>query len=253
MTDPRSASARRTHCWPAPGGSYSYDTWGRNGRPVLLLHGLLFDRAMWWPAAAELRTDATVIAVDLPGHGTSPARATYDPHAVVTDLAHLLHDLHLTMAPVVVGHGTSAGLAALFAARFFTHAVVLVDAPTEPRHRSTGVDMGGYLDAMRTDELPASYRHLVTARADPALFAAYTACLPEVLRTEADTCLDGAPRAGPRARHHLAVYSREPCGGARYPVTVPAGVWRSTVYDVPGRFAHLADVHRFAADIRAAL
>lgn len=48
--------------------------------------------------------------------------------------------MHLAMTPVV-GHGTSATLAALFAAQFVTHAVVLVDAPTEPNARSTtGMD-----------------------------------------------------------------------------------------------------------------
>jgi len=53
-----------------------YDRWGSFGRPVVLLHGLLFDRTMWWPVAADLAatTSCTIVAPDLPGHGQSPLR-----------------------------------------------------------------------------------------------------------------------------------------------------------------------------------
>lgn len=59
---------------------------GPDGRaPLVLLHGLTFDRAMWEPALAELRaTDPgrQVLALDLPGHGGSAAWPRYDIKSV---------------------------------------------------------------------------------------------------------------------------------------------------------------------------
>ena len=49
--------------------------------PLILLHGLTFDRTMWRPAVAELRKldpGRQIFAVDLPGHGRSPAWPSYD-------------------------------------------------------------------------------------------------------------------------------------------------------------------------------
>ena len=49
--------------------------------PLILLHGLTFDRTMWRPAMAELRKldpGRQIFAVDLPGHGRSPAWPSYD-------------------------------------------------------------------------------------------------------------------------------------------------------------------------------
>jgi pimeloyl-ACP methyl ester carboxylesterase len=232
--------ARSTRRWPAPGGSWGYDCWGSNGRPVLLLHSVLFDRAVWWPAAADLRTECTMIAVDLPGHGTSPSRSRYDPEALVTDLAHLLHSLGTTRAPVVVGHGSSAGLAALFAARFATHALVSVDAVADPGLGPpvTHDQVEQYLAAMSADALPAHYRTLVTARPDPALLAGYAGwpAPADAWTGRTDPC------------RGLEVYSQRPPAGIH-----GAGRGRSVVYHLPGRFAQLADVPRFVADLRSVL
>lgn len=232
--------ARSTRRWPAPGGSWSYDCWGRNGRPVLLLHSVLFDRTVWWPVAADLRTECTVIAVDLPGHGTSPSRSRYDPEVLVADLAHLLHGLGTTRAPVVVGHGSSAGLAALFAVRFAAHAMVSVDAFAEPGLGGPAREhVDRYLAAMSADGLPACYRTLVTARPDPELLAGYAGCMPSPAHAYPD---------GTASCPRLEVYSqRAPAGNSG------AGQGRRVGYRVPGRFAQLADVPRFVADLRSVL
>ena len=53
--------------------------------PLILLHGLTFDRTMWRPALAELRKidpGRRVLTVDLPGHGSSPAWPSYDLDSV---------------------------------------------------------------------------------------------------------------------------------------------------------------------------
>ena len=135
-----------------------FDRWGRFGRPVLLLHGILFDRTMWWPVAAELAgaTSCTVVAPDLPGHGDSPARDSHDPATLAADLAGLVHGLDLHRAPIVVGHAESAMLARAFAERFAIHEVLTVD------------DLGG-----GQTEIPEHYRPYARARHDPALLTAY--------------------------------------------------------------------------------
>jgi pimeloyl-ACP methyl ester carboxylesterase len=224
---------RATHDWPATGGHWVYDTWGAHGRPVLLIPAVLFDRSMWWPVAADLRPHATVVAVDLPGHGASSRRHRYDPHEIVDDLAGLTAHLGVTQAPIVVGHGTAAGLAELFATRYATHAVVTVDPeprpPTNHHH---------YLSGMAPDAVPARYRHLACVDPDEQLLRDYAACIRARPRPD-------APPPAPRSAR-VTVHSRPPATGGR-------DGWRHEVYQVPARFPHLADVDRFVRDIRSML
>jgi pimeloyl-ACP methyl ester carboxylesterase len=142
-----------------------YDRWGRYGRPVLLLHGLLFDRTMWWPVAAELATSTTctVIAPDLPGHGDSPHRTDPDPAKLAADLAALVHRLDLQRAPILVGHAESGALAHAFGDRFAAHEILTVD------------DLGN-----GETEIPEHYRPYAQARVDPELSTAYENWPPRI-------------------------------------------------------------------------
>jgi pimeloyl-ACP methyl ester carboxylesterase len=218
---------RTDHQLPGLAGEWAYDLWGRHGRPLVLIPAILFDRMMWWPAAADLRPHATVVAVDLPGHGRSAARHRYDPDELIDDLAELVAGLRLTRAPVVVGHGASAALAVHFAARYATHAVVTVDAP-DGCHRPVRRD--DYLARMQLDAVPEGYRALVRPAGDPELLTAYGPCLD----LEASPAVPGTVR--------LDVHSGPPAttSGARG-------------YGVPGRFAHLTAATRFVEDLRALL
>jgi pimeloyl-ACP methyl ester carboxylesterase len=233
---------RTTHVWRAPRGLWCYDMWGRHGRPVVLIPAVMFDRVMWWPAAADLRPYATVVAVDLPGHGASTRWDRYDPDELVDDLADLVHSVGVRRAPVVVGHASSAPLAVLFAARYATHAVVTVD-PAAGSLPPSEVDQ--YLNGLHLDAIPARYRDMVTAVDDRNLLAAYAGCMQR----------DQPAAVGPRAAAQparLAVYSQAPPTG--HPAAgAAADQWRHEIYDVAGRFAHLADVRRFVHDIRALL
>lgn len=249
--------ARLLHC---SGGNWSYDTWGSTGRPVLFIHSMLFDRAMWWPVAAELHRHCTPIAVDLPGHGQSPARDTdtYDPEELVDELAGLLYTQQTPHAPVVVGHGTSAGVANLFAQRFATRAIVLVDphvtGPSQPARPATagpGISAEGLLAEMGSGDVPAYFQDLVTPSRDAALLHAYSRC------TELDpwngVASDAPMAAMNRSTARLAVYSRTPDPDPRHVLRTVNGSWRYSVYGTAGRFPHLTDVDRFAADIRSQL
>src|SRR4051795_11357422 len=171
---------RSTHASGGPKNLLVYDRWGAYGRPVLLLHGLLFDRTMWWPVAAELATasSCTVVAPDLPGHGQTPPRDDCAPERIARDLATLINNLDLHRAPVIVGHATAAPLAHTFAAAYATHHVLTLD---EPAGSPTGVD--DVIAAARVEEVPEFYRPYAQPREDPELLSAYASWLPSP-RTE---------------------------------------------------------------------
>ena len=97
--------------------------------PLVLLHGLTFDRTMWRPALAELeRIDPgrRAIALDLPGHGESPDASSYTVTAVAEHVRRAVDDAGLER-PVVIGHSGSAGVAFVYAALFPTRGVVTVE------------------------------------------------------------------------------------------------------------------------------
>jgi pimeloyl-ACP methyl ester carboxylesterase len=97
--------------------------------PIVLLHGLTFDRAMWRPALDELRQtcpERRVLALDLPGHGGSPARPRYSIDSVATAVHEAAGQAGLS-SPVLVGHSIAAVIATAYAARYQVSGVVNVD------------------------------------------------------------------------------------------------------------------------------
>ena len=87
--------------------------------PLVLLHGLTFDRSLWRPALAELcRIDPgrRVLALDLPGHGESPGWPSYDVESVAQGVHRAVEEAGL-QSPVVVGHSIAAVIATVYAAR----------------------------------------------------------------------------------------------------------------------------------------
>jgi pimeloyl-ACP methyl ester carboxylesterase len=154
----------------------SYGT-GSAAAPLVLVHGLTYDRTTWGPALTELgRLDPArrAVAFDLPGHGESPRRESY----ALADVASVLHDA-VTEAglvdPVLVGHSLGGVLATHYATRFPVRAVVNVDQPLQVtgfadllrRNESTlrGPDWAAFwekmTDGMHIDLLPANTRGLV--------------------------------------------------------------------------------------------
>src|SRR5262245_52267273 len=101
--------------------------------PLVLLHGLSFDRTMWRPALRDLASidpGRRVVAVDLPGHGDSPDEAAYDLASTVGRI----HDVVLAAgldAPVLVGHSASAGTVATYAAQHPTRGIVEVEGTVD--------------------------------------------------------------------------------------------------------------------------
>jgi len=233
MTANDAAPPRRsTHTWGTPGNHWIYDHWGTGGRPVVLLHSLLFDRRVWWPVAADLATHCTVIAPDLPGHGDTPTRAILAPAQLAAEIADLVHSLELRRAPIVVGHGTSAHIAAAFASSYATHALVTADK-LDPCRVTTAEQ---FLAEVRPDLVPSVYRPYAIPHPGPALFRAYQA-------GHADAAAPLLPAGLP----HVVVTSD--C------VAVLAGEAgaRDPRFPAAARLPQLNDPGRFAADLRALL
>jgi pimeloyl-ACP methyl ester carboxylesterase len=95
--------------------------------PVVLLHGLTFDSGMWTPLVNVL-DGRRAVALDLPGHGGSPWRDSYD----LREVAELVHEA-VTAAglhrPVLVGHSIGGVVATSYAARYPARAVLNIDQP----------------------------------------------------------------------------------------------------------------------------
>lgn len=110
--------------------SLAYDDEG-SGVPVLLLHGLTFDRTSWRPIIERLGRGVRTIAIDLPGHGETAGSPRSLP-----DLAAAVHDLAFALGidrPIVIGHSMSASIASIYGASYPTLGVVNVDQPLDIR------------------------------------------------------------------------------------------------------------------------
>jgi pimeloyl-ACP methyl ester carboxylesterase len=106
----------------------AYDVEG-SGTPVVLVHGLTFDRRTWQPIIERLDGAVMTVAIDLPAHGDSggaPARL----EDVAAQIDQLLESLGVER-PIVVGHSLAAGIAAMYASAHPARGIVLVDQATE--------------------------------------------------------------------------------------------------------------------------
>jgi pimeloyl-ACP methyl ester carboxylesterase/dethiobiotin synthetase len=143
---------------------------GGAGAPVVLLHGFAGDSSAWGPMLARLRSGATTIAIDLPGHGQSPLDWPLDsptgPEALARAVA-----AHLRAAGIgeahLVGHSLGGAVAMALAAggQLRTRSLALL----APAGLGAQVDtdcIDGLVRATRAEALAAWLRELV---ADAAL------------------------------------------------------------------------------------
>jgi pimeloyl-ACP methyl ester carboxylesterase len=160
------------------------DSGVEDGRPpIVLLHGLTFDRRIWSPIIDALRAmdpDRRVLAVDLPGHGASPSRLPHDVEHIVELVRETLSAMRAT-TPVLVGHSMSGAIVTLYAGRDPIAGVVNVDQPLEiadfarlvgslePRLR--GPDFAElwpmFFDSFHTELLLLAMRQLVEDNCQP--------------------------------------------------------------------------------------
>lgn len=166
--------------------------------PVVLLHGLGFDRRMWGPATAALRRidrGRRTIAFDLPGHGESPPWDSYDVGSLADGVYRAVTEAVLG-APVIVGHSMSAVVATIYGARYPTAAVVNVDQPLEVEAFAHFVQ--SLSSKLRGPEFPGVW----------AMFAA--SMHRELLAPDAQRLLNGSPDQGLILAYWREVLERTP-------------------------------------------
>ena len=92
----------------------AHETWAGNGPPLLLLHGFTGNRSTFAHLRERLTPRATVVAVDLPGHGQSPFTAETTFASTLAALLALLDALGLPWVDVAgysLGARVALGLA----------------------------------------------------------------------------------------------------------------------------------------------
>ena len=129
-------SAAQANGQPVRIAGLAADDYGRSDHrpPLILLHGLTFDRTTWRdvvPGLHRIDPGRRVVAIDLPGHGQSPDQAAYDAAELTGQLHQVVQEAGLA-APVVAGHSAGGVLATGCAARCPTRGVVDIDQPLEP-------------------------------------------------------------------------------------------------------------------------
>ncbi|MEV5694767.1 alpha/beta fold hydrolase [Micromonospora globbae] len=254
------ASSTELESWTGPAGRWMFQGAGTSGRPVLLIHGMMFDHMMWRPIVDDLARDHRVLAVDLPGHGACPARPHYVWNDIVDDLAALVSHLQLD-APVVVGH-SAAVLALLYAGRHPVSGVANVDQPldirglaTRLRQAAPGLTGEGFnrladalIASMDLAAVPEPYRAYVEPHPDRATYLGWQ---QELLGLDPDRLQARIESAARAIRSpYLAVFSRQPWSGHDEWLRNLIPTAEIEVYGNQGHFPHLADVARFTTSIR---
>ncbi|MGC4768921.1 alpha/beta fold hydrolase [Micromonospora sp. DT44] len=156
---------------------------GDNRPPLVLIHGLTYDRRQWDPVRRELAAidpDRRILALDLPGHGDAPRRDSYRM-SEVADVVHTRVAEAGLGTPIVVGHSVGAVVATTYAARHPVWGVVNLDqillpGPFGAAVREAEPTLRGpqwrqvwdrMLAGMGIESLPTEARAIVTTATDP--------------------------------------------------------------------------------------
>ena len=100
----------------------------RDATPIVLLHGLTFDRRMWDPVLAALPAGRCALALDLPAHGASPGIEGRGL-APVVEAVHAAVQAAGLRRPVMVGHSIGGPIVSIYASEHPAAAVVSIEAP----------------------------------------------------------------------------------------------------------------------------
>ena len=235
--------------------------------PIVLLHGLSFDRRMWTPVITALTETPgrIVLALDLPGHGESPDWPSYELDHVAAAVHNAVAAARLE-APVVVGHSIGAVIATIYAARYPARGVVNVDQPLRVGPFASLVQ--SQADALRGPDFPAVWelfassmhpellsneaRQIVetTSRPRQAVVLGYWADVmtsaPEELEQRVAA---GLSTLRARGTPYLVVTGSPLAAGEQQWLRLQLPQARFVIVSGSGHFPHLADPHGVAHEV----
>jgi len=234
--------------------------------PLVLLHGLTFDRRLWRAALTELQAldpGRRALAIDLPGHGDSPDAPSYLMEAIVERVHAAVTEARLE-DPVVVGHSASAATVSIYAARYPTRGVVAVEGALrvadfavmaqslEPVLRGPGFDDAWAritARVFRIEEVAPDIREFVLATSQPRqeIVLGYWQDLFERNPAELEAWMVGVAGAiRGSGVPYVAVVGEDPSPEdiAWLQTNLPEA--RTAVWPHSGHFPHLAHPRRFA-------
>ena len=237
--------------------------------PLVLLHGLTFDRRIWRPVLvhlARLDPGRQILSLDLPGHGESPSQLPHSTQHIVGLIHQAVEEAGLA-APVVVGHSIAGGFASIYAGQHPVRGVVNLDALPDPaglmRLRSAAEQIRGdgfpgvwamMEQSFGTDLLPPPARVQVTRSSRPRqdLVVSYWDELLRQTAEQADEMLAGAIAAVAAADvPYLLILGAEPEPGLTKRFTDGLPRMTTEVWAGTGHFPHLAHPARFARRLAA--
>lgn len=237
-----------------------------SGPPLVLVHGITERAESWRPLIAPLTEHYEVLAVDLRGHGSSPAEQPYDPMTLASDVHDTAVAQGLDEAPYLVGHSLGGVVVSAYAAAFPTCAVVNVDqplrlvafqdslAPIAPLLRGTPEEFASAIEmvfSMMVGPLPddeaarlAGIRHGVQDVV-MSIWATVLDSTPEELDAQIDAL------AGGIRTPYLSLHGIDPGPeyGAWLAERIPQVVLE--VWPDHGHYPHLLDQDRFLDRVRA--
>lgn len=229
--------------------------------PLVVLHGLTFDRRIWTPTIRALRAldpARRVVAFDLPGHGRSAELDDYRLPLVAERIHDAIESSDLA-DPILVGHSISGVIATIYAASHPSSGVVNVDQPLAVRRfaelvRSLAEQLEGpafeqvwmrFRETWHVEQLSAAGQILVdeTSRPRRDIVLGYWQDLfeqsPEALESWASEVI-GQVRAADAPYLFVMGSQPDPALTSSLPGT------RVDVLPESGHFPHVAHPERFA-------
>jgi len=135
------------------------------GAPIVFIHGFGADLNGWWPLVGRLPDAYSALALDLPGHGSSPFAGEATLAALTAAVAATLAEEGVAAAHLV-GHSLGGAVAAALTAApgFLAQSLALI-SPAGLGPEVNGAFVAGFLRARSEASLSPWMRELV---ADPA-------------------------------------------------------------------------------------
>jgi pimeloyl-ACP methyl ester carboxylesterase len=252
---------RRIDDQPISTTKLAYEDQG-SGVPLILLHGLTFNRFTWSPIIERLGESVRTVAIDLPGHGDSPG----EPRSLweVTALVHEVADGLGIERPIVVGHSMSAAIACIYGASYPALGVVSIDQSAdirplaqimrrlEPALRGPSFTEAfqPFQQSMGLDRVsePTRSRTLAGQRLQQKLVIGYW---EEMMRTdpqEMQQRINGVARR--IACPYLAMFGRRLEQPEREHLSALVSTVQIEEWPGSGHFLHLAEPERFSERLR---